>query len=119
MNKTRVAEARATYTLSVEEIETSDEPIVLQHHGRPVAVIISFGEYQRYKRWQAEWAAAPRQETLADILGFDPSDEEALRALGQRQRQALMEIAGKFSGGGADVSERHDDYLYGRPEGPA
>ncbi len=118
MDKMRGAEARATYTLSVEEIEASDEPVVLQHNGRPVAVIISFGEYQRYKRWQAERAAAPKQETLADILGLDPSDEEALRALGQRQREALMELAGKFSGGGADVSERHDDYLYGQPEGP-
>ena len=119
MNKTRVAEARATYALSVEEVEASNEPIVLQHNGRPVAVIISFGEYQRYKRWKEEQAAVPQQETLADILGFDPSDEQALRELGQRQRQALMEMAGKFSGGGSDVSERHDHYLYGQPEGPA
>lgn len=118
MNKTRVAEARAAYTLSVEEIEASDEPIVLQYNGRPVAVILSFEEYQRYRKWKEERAPVPQQETLADILDFDPDDEEALRELGQRQRQALMEMAGKFSGGGADVSERHDYYLYGQPERP-
>lgn len=117
MDKARVAEARATYALSVEEIEASDEPIVLKHSGRPVGVIISVGEYQRYRRWKEEWGAVPEQETLADILGFDPGDEEALRELGQRQRQALMKIAGTYSGGDADVSGHHDDYLYGQPEG--
>ena len=118
MDKTRVAEAKATYALSVEEVEASDEPIVLQHSGRPVGVIISVDEYQRYLRWKEDQAAVPKQETLADIVGFDPSDEEALRQLGHRQRQALMEMAGKFSGGGADVSRKHDRYLYGQPEGP-
>jgi len=115
MNKTRVAEAAATYALSVEEVEASDEPIVLKHHGRPVAVIISFEEYHRYKTWKEEQKAAPRQETLADILGFDPNDKEKLRELGKQQRQALMQMAGRFSGGGLDVSERHDYYLYGQP----
>lgn len=117
MNETRVAEAAATHALSVEEVEASDE-LVLKHHGRPVAVIISFEEYHRYKTWKEEQEAAPRQETLADILGFDPNDKEKLRELGKQQRQALMQMAGRFSGGGSDVSERHDYYLYGQPEGP-
>ncbi|HEY67462.1 MAG TPA: hypothetical protein G4N97_04240, partial [Thermoflexia bacterium] len=30
----------------------------------------------------------PIQETLADVLGFDPEDEERLLAEGERQRQA-------------------------------
>ena len=119
MDKPRVAKARATYALSVEEVEASDEPIVLQYGGRPIGVIISVDEYQSYVRWKEDQAAVPKQETLAEILGFDPGDEEALRQLGQRQRQALMEMAGKFSGGGADVSGHHDHYLYGQPEGPA
>ena len=57
----------------------------------------------------------PVQETLADVLGFDPEDEERLLAEGERQRQALLAMAGTASSGLTDVSERHDYYIYVEP----
>jgi hypothetical protein len=57
----------------------------------------------------------PIQETLADVLGFDPEDEERLLAEGERQRQALLAMAGTASSGLTDVSERHDYYIYVEP----
>jgi|GEM_PF-3146639 len=59
----------------------------------------------------------PIQETLADVLGFDPEDEERLLAEGERQRQALLAMAthNTDSSGITDVSERHDYYIYVEP----
>ncbi len=57
----------------------------------------------------------PIQKTLADVLGFDPEDEERLLAEGERQRQALLAMAGTASSGLTDVSERHDYYIYVEP----
>jgi hypothetical protein len=59
----------------------------------------------------------PVQETLADVLGFDPEDEERLLAEGERQRQALLAMAmsSTTSSGLTDVSERHDYYIYVEP----
>jgi len=59
--------------------------------------------------------AAPEQETLADVLGFDPSDEEKLRELAERQREAWLKMAGTFAGDRHDVSRRHDYYIYVEP----
>jgi len=59
----------------------------------------------------------PIQETLADVLGFDPKDEERLWAEGERQRQALLAMAmsSTAASGLTDVSERHDYYIYAEP----
>lgn len=59
-----------------------------------------------------EQLATPEQETLADILGFDPSDEEKLREVAERQHKAIMEIAGTGSSGQRDISSNVDKYLY-------
>ncbi len=59
----------------------------------------------------------PVQETLADVLDFDPEDEEKFWAEGERQRQALLAMAmsSTASSGLTDVSERHDHYIYVEP----
>ena len=64
--------------------------------------------------------SSPAQETLADVLGFDPHDpenEERLLAEGERQRKALLEMAesSTAASGLTDVSERHDYYIYVEP----
>ena len=56
-----------------------------------------------------------RQQTLADVLGFDPTDEEKLSALAESQYQAVMQLAGGGRSGRLDVAEKHDEYLYGDP----
>jgi hypothetical protein len=59
----------------------------------------------------------PIQETLADVLGFDPNDEQRLLAEGERQRKALLEMAraSTAASGLTDVAERHDYYIYVEP----
>lgn len=54
-------------------------------------------------------------QTLADVLGFDPADEEKLRELESRQRQAWLSMAGTAASGCSDVSQRHDYYIYIEP----
>jgi len=56
----------------------------------------------------------PIQEALADVLGFDPSDEEKLRELAERQYEAVMEIAGTGHSGLSDISRNVDKYLYAK-----
>ena len=58
------------------------------------------------------------QETLADVLGFDPADEEALHHSGRRHRQALLEMALSTTVASVlphDEAIHHDKYLYGDP----
>lgn len=50
----------------------------------------------------------PIRETLADVLGFDPSDEARLRELGEQQRRAIMAIAGTARSGHTDISSNVD-----------
>ena len=60
----------------------------------------------------------PIQETLADVLGFDPEDEERLLAEGERQRQALLAMAMSSTAASRpphDGAINHDKYLYGNP----
>ena len=54
------------------------------------------------------------QQTLSDILGFDPDDEEAMRQIAEKQHQALLAFAGSITTDEPDdASVRHDEYLYG------
>ena len=56
----------------------------------------------------------PVQETLADVLGFDPDDEGKARELAESQHQAIQKIIGiATTDEPDDASERHDEYLYG------
>jgi len=57
----------------------------------------------------------PVQETLADVLGFDPNDEEKSRQLAESQHQAIQRIIGiATTEEPDDASERHDEFLYGK-----
>jgi hypothetical protein len=60
----------------------------------------------------------PVQETLADVLGFDPEDEEKSRKLAETQQQALRELTGMFKAADDSpdnehsVAVHHDEYIY-------
>ena len=59
----------------------------------------------------------PVQETLADVLGFDPNDEEKARALAESQHKAIMELLERLadlpgSEPPHDGSVNHDKYIY-------
>jgi len=60
----------------------------------------------------------PVQETLANMLDFDPEDEEKFWAEGERQRQALLAMAMSSTAASKpphDGAINHDKYLYGDP----
>ena len=44
-------------------------------------------------------------------------DETVIKKLVERQKKALLSIAGIGSSGLEDISENHDQYLYGEPCG--
>ena len=55
------------------------------------------------------------QQSLADVLGFDPDDEQARRKVIKQQQQALRALVGMATTDEPDdASIRHDEYLYGR-----
>ena len=59
----------------------------------------------------------PVQETLADVLGFDPDDEEKARELAESQHKAMMELLESLadlpgSEPPHDGSVNHDKYIY-------
>lgn len=65
--------------------------------------------------WPVRKEAPTReQQTLADVLGFDPSDEEKLREVAERQYKAIMQIAGTGYSGHSDISSNVDKYLYSK-----
>ena len=58
----------------------------------------------------------PVQETLADVLGFDPNDEEKARELAESQHKAIMKLLESLAGlpGSEpphDGSVNHDKYI--------
>jgi hypothetical protein len=65
---------------------------------------------------EADDESTAPQETLADVLGFDPADEERLKAEGNRQRKDLLNMATSTKAASEpphDGSSNHDKYLYG------
>ena len=58
-------EAQAPYTLSLEEATLSQETVILEQGGRPVAAVVPFDEYEAFATWrqrQAEDAFWREQE---------------------------------------------------------
>jgi predicted DNA-binding antitoxin AbrB/MazE fold protein len=59
----------------------------------------------------------PVQETLADVLGFDPDDEEKAQELAESQHKAIMKLLERLadlpgSEPPHDGSVNHDKYIY-------
>jgi len=59
----------------------------------------------------------PVQETLADVLGFDPDDEEKAQELAESQHKAIMKLLESLadlpgSEPPHDGSVNHDKYIY-------
>lgn len=54
------------------------------------------------------------QQSLTDVLGFDPDDEKAMREVTEKQQQALLAFIGSATTDEFDdASTNHDKYLYG------
>ncbi len=61
-------EAQAAYSLSIETSQLIQGPIVLEHEGKPIAVLISLADYQKFVKWQEHEQARAWQEEQERLL---------------------------------------------------
>ena len=67
-------ETNPIYSVDVDEIQLSQQPLILERRGKPIAAVVSFDEYRRFSAWREERAARrawvlerdPRRETSAE-----------------------------------------------------
>lgn len=59
----------------------------------------------------------PGHERFKLVISPIREDEKATKKLIEKQKKALLEIAGTSGSGLRDVSKNHDKYLYGNPCG--
>ncbi|MFQ5814493.1 MAG: type II toxin-antitoxin system Phd/YefM family antitoxin [Anaerolineae bacterium] len=60
-----IKEAKAQYGLSLDEAQLAEGPLIVERQGKPIAAIIPFAEYERYRTWrEKEKRAAVRQAQL-------------------------------------------------------
>jgi prevent-host-death family protein len=45
------SEARNKFSELVSEVEYTDEPVIIMRHGRMAAVMISYGDYSKFRRY--------------------------------------------------------------------
>lgn len=50
-------ESPTTYTLSFDEAQLDEEPIIVEREGEPFAVIIRAEDYERFRAWQRDLEA--------------------------------------------------------------
>jgi len=75
-----IKEARAQYALPLDEAQLAQGPLILERQGTPIAAIISFVEYERYRNWReqqkretmhsAQWQKFERERAAYQRLKF-------------------------------------------------
>jgi hypothetical protein len=68
MKKLELKEARAPYNISLDEALLSDEVVILEKEGQPVAALVPMAEYAAFRAWrEAEGLRQLRPEDEASI----------------------------------------------------
>jgi PHD/YefM family antitoxin component YafN of YafNO toxin-antitoxin module len=49
-------EAQATYSLSLDKTDLAQGPLILEHEGEPVAVVVPIAEYREFEAWRKQEA---------------------------------------------------------------
>ena len=94
-DKSSLAEAAAAYGTAVADLQ---QPLILQQQGRPVAVVVSFEEYQY-------WRALAADETQRQLAGWR-SLEELLSEVHRRSSDSTAEqIEDEIGAARAEVRE--------------
>lgn len=64
MKKLELKEARAPYNISLDEALLSDEVVILEKEGQPVAALVPMAEYAAFRAWrEAEGQRQPGLQT--------------------------------------------------------
>lgn len=93
MKRVTLKESQAPYTLSTAEEVLTQEPLILERDGKPVAVVIPMAEYEAFQAWREavqgdeaqHWPPAPGQERPAFSARLGEIRQE-LQASGYRRR---------------------------------
>ena len=81
-------ESHPPYTLSIEEEDLGQEPIILERDGQPVAAIVSLAEYEAFRAWQEAHFASetPSADEILSLAaqvyeGLSPDDVDEIERL--------------------------------------
>ncbi len=56
VKKIALKETQAPYSLSLDESQLAEGPVILEREGQPVAAVIPIAEYERFRAWKEEQA---------------------------------------------------------------
>jgi len=90
MKTISLKESKAPYSLALDEEQLGAEAAIIERHGRPIAVLIPFHEYQEFARWRAR--ELPSHLQPAELEQF----ERDHRAFERRREELLQTHRGQF-----------------------
>ena len=73
-----IKEARTQYALPLDEAQLAEGPLIVERQGKPIAAIISFAEYERYRDWRERKEKKARHRARLEAL--------------ERERQAFLRL---------------------------
>jgi prevent-host-death family protein len=92
-------EAKNQLSAMIGWVEDSDDEVIVEHHGQPRAVIMSFAEYQRVQalrdRQRREQALAEVRALRAEVRARnqDLTDDEAMALADRFVREVVADMA--------------------------
>ena len=75
-------EARAKYSISLNKTDLAQGPLILEHEGEPVAVVVPIAEYREFEAWRERHIAplpSPDDEWERDRQAFEVMRGELLK----------------------------------------
>jgi predicted DNA-binding antitoxin AbrB/MazE fold protein len=71
-------------------------------------------DLSEHRTYRAVLLPVSEQDSLNDVLGFDPNNEQVVGDIIKKQQQALLNFTGLATTSETDdASLKHDKYLYG------
>ena len=107
MKKVTLNEAKAPYTLAIDEETLAQEAVILEQDGRPVAVLLPLDEYEAFQAWRQTKAGqsrrSARQQAFAqERASFAQMKSELLKAY---RGQVVAIYQGKIVEVGSDIGQ--------------
>jgi len=77
-----IKEARAPYTIPVDEEGLAEGPVILERNGEPVAALVPIEEYQRFAAWRERQEKEARHRARMEAF--------------EREREAFLKLKPKL-----------------------
>jgi len=68
IKKIALKETQGPYSLSLDEAQLAEGPLILEREGQPVAAVIPIAEYERFRAWEGEQDGQRKHEEQLRIL---------------------------------------------------